>query len=759
MVSGGGQEVARFYAVLGADTSGFTAGVAQAQNTWSRFGQSMLAGVGIGAGFAAVTTAVRALSQGIQSSVGNVMSYETAFTGIRKTVDGTAADFAALDKNIRGLATTLPVGRNELANIGQAAGQLGVRGVENITKFTETIAKISRATNLTSEAAATGFARFANVMGTPIEKIDVLASGVVALGNNMATTESEILDFGSRISGAGRIAGLTEGQVFSLGAALASIGVEAEAGGTAAAQALLTFNETVAKGGKELELLALVSGMTSAQFVKAWKEDAYGAFIAFERGLGKSGDSASVVLDELGLGGVRTGRALLGLAQNTDLLTKALDKYNEGAPGANALNEEFGKFSETTANRIQTFKNNVVELADAIGGPLVGAINDALGPLTTFVQKMQEGLVTSGGWLQLLGNITAAGFDRLIPGDQSSWWNKPAPGTVTTTVDPAWQKVLDEAAAGGVRPGSTDVPMPSGANPWMFEGLGSAEGWAKFAAGAGKQGTQELQTELDKLLKSMDDGTKKMSDAERAEKALAQARENAAQHVEDVMTTRVVEAYIKGGDAAVAAVRTENESLLAEFNGMLPQFKALGLEIPATAIDMFLTIRDGAKQAAAEVVRAFDQLRYGLVSNPSESVQADFEAGAATGQVLARDAAGNQSWFPRGAVPAGYNVLLDPTTLGYAGPQPVAPVAPAPVHDQFGGIPQLAGGGIVMPRSGGTLARLAEAGKPEAVIPLDRMGGVGGEVHFHFHGAVGDQRAVKAWVQQAYEDLKSEGAI
>lgn len=36
-------------------------------------------------------------------------------------------------------------------------------------------------------------------------------------------------------------------------------------------------------------------------------------------------------------------------------------------------------------------------------------------------------------------------------------------------------------------------------------------------------------------------------------------------------------------------------------------------------------------------------------------------------------------------------------------------------------IPRLAEGGIVMPQPGGVLANLAEAGKPEAVIPLDRL--------------------------------------
>jgi hypothetical protein len=40
-------------------------------------------------------------------------------------------------------------------------------------------------------------------------------------------------------------------------------------------------------------------------------------------------------------------------------------------------------------------------------------------------------------------------------------------------------------------------------------------------------------------------------------------------------------------------------------------------------------------------------------------------------------------------------------------------------------IPRLAEGGIVMPRPGGVLANIAEAGQAEAVIPLDRLGRFG----------------------------------
>lgn len=44
-------------------------------------------------------------------------------------------------------------------------------------------------------------------------------------------------------------------------------------------------------------------------------------------------------------------------------------------------------------------------------------------------------------------------------------------------------------------------------------------------------------------------------------------------------------------------------------------------------------------------------------------------------------------------------------------------------------IPRLADGGVVMPSPGGSIVNVAEAGKPEAIIPLDRMGNMGGNTY------------------------------
>lgn len=51
--------------------------------------------------------------------------------------------------------------------------------------------------------------------------------------------------------------------------------------------------------------------------------------------------------------------------------------------------------------------------------------------------------------------------------------------------------------------------------------------------------------------------------------------------------------------------------------------------------------------------------------------------------------------------------------------------------------PKLAEGGIVMPRPGGVPVTVAEAGQPEAVIPLSKLGGFGGGTQITIQGNVG----------------------
>src|SRR5690606_35689367 len=54
------------------------------------------------------------------------IGWESAFAGVRKTVDGTDAELAAIAGGLRGMSKEITTSANDLAAIAESAGQLGI---------------------------------------------------------------------------------------------------------------------------------------------------------------------------------------------------------------------------------------------------------------------------------------------------------------------------------------------------------------------------------------------------------------------------------------------------------------------------------------------------------------------------------------------------------------------------------------------------------------------------------------------------------
>lgn len=323
-------------------------------------------------------------------SIKSAIDFESSFAGIRKTVDASEAEFKALESNIRNIAKAAPVSTTELNKIGEMAGQLGVRGTDNLTKFIDTISKMAVTTNLTSDEAATSFARIANIMQEPIQNIDRMGSTVVDLGNNFATTESEIVGFANRIAGAGKIAGLTTSDIFGIGAAMSSVGVEAEAGGTAVQKVLLSMNQAVVQGNGDLATFAKTAGVSAADFKKAWEQDAGAAFSDFVMGLGKQGDDAINTLSELGLEDQRLIRSFLSLANAGDLVSDAMSKSTTAFDENSALAAEAAKRYATTESQLVILRNNLNDVGITLGSALLPAINNLVKAAVPLIERFAD---------------------------------------------------------------------------------------------------------------------------------------------------------------------------------------------------------------------------------------------------------------------------------------------------------------------------------------------------------------------------------
>lgn len=323
--------------------------------------------------------------------------YESAFAGVKKTVDETATvSYKNLSDGIRQMAKELPASAVEIANVAEVAGQLGIKA-EDILTFSRTMIDMGESTNLSAEDAATAIAKIANILGLTSDEYKRFGSSVVDLGNNFATTERDIVEMTNRLAAGGKLAGLTAPDILGLATAMSSVGIEAEAGGTAMTQTLTAIGNAVSLTGKgaadDLNLIAKTAGMTSEEFQQAWKEKPVVALQSFIKGLKdaqEKGVNMNAILMQLGMTGIRQSNMLKSLALASDKMGDAVDRSNKAWKENTALTNEANKRYETTESQLKMFKNQVTDLAIEFGWPLLKALRDGLKAGKPWIDMLAE---------------------------------------------------------------------------------------------------------------------------------------------------------------------------------------------------------------------------------------------------------------------------------------------------------------------------------------------------------------------------------
>ena len=315
-------------------------------------------------------------------------------------MDGTPQQFAQLSTSIREMAKEMPSSAVEIAHVAEAAGQLGVP-IGAIKDFSKTMINLGVSTNLSSEEAASSIAKIGNIMQVSGKDLGTwsghFGSAVVDLGNHFATTERDIVEMTNRLAAGGKLAGLTTPEILGLATAMSSVGIEAEAGGTAMNQTLTGIGKAVAGVGKgassKLKLIAQTAGMTAEEFSQAWKQKPAEALQAFIKGLQRAhdeGKNMDGILSDLGMKGIRQGNMLKSLASASDKMSEAVNRSNLAWKENNALTNEASKRYETTESQLKIFKNKLTDIAIEFGGPLLKALNSGLDAAKPWLQTLSD---------------------------------------------------------------------------------------------------------------------------------------------------------------------------------------------------------------------------------------------------------------------------------------------------------------------------------------------------------------------------------
>lgn len=351
----------------------------RSENRWKTFGRTVALGLG-------------ALAVALGFSIREAVSWESAWAGVTKTVDGTSQQLQGLESDLLDMARRLPSSRTEIASVAEAAGQLGV-ATGDVARFTETMIALGVSTNLSADDAATGLARFMNIMGTQADQVERLGATLVDLGNKGASTEAEILQMATRMAGGGRLIGLTEANVLALSNALSSIGVQAELGSGVMTR-FFTKLYSAAKEG-DLQAWADAARISLDDFTDLMRTDTVGAIDALVGGMAKTsaeGGNLVAILDDLGLKGTLNTQVLAALVGGYDTLHKSIADGNEAWSEGTALADEAAKRYATAESQLKVFGNKVTDIARVTGAQLIPMMLGALDAAERF-----------GGWLGKVG--------------------------------------------------------------------------------------------------------------------------------------------------------------------------------------------------------------------------------------------------------------------------------------------------------------------------------------------------------------------
>ena len=308
----------------------------------------------------------------IRGNKDTVIEFDKQLTNVGKTTGLSGDELKSLGKNILDLSKSLKViGTPALLDYATVAGQLGVKGASNILNFSEALAKLQTASNISGEEGASNIARLLTLTDKGVQNVGDFADEIVRLGNNFAATENEILSNATAIAQNVSQYNFGSKDVLAFATATKAGGVEAELTGSTIGRTLGEMEKALRTGNGLAEITKL-TGLNVQELSQLIKTDSAEALRLFIKGLNDvnaSGGSVNEQLEAIGINSIRDQRVIGSLAtKGFDVLSQAI---YDASTAFGALDEEFSAAANNLENRLNKFSiawdNLVLTIEDGEG--------------------------------------------------------------------------------------------------------------------------------------------------------------------------------------------------------------------------------------------------------------------------------------------------------------------------------------------------------------------------------------------------------
>jgi len=354
-------------------------------------------------------TAITGLFMLFQKNKQTVIDFDDGLKSVSKTTGLAGKDLQSYSDDVIQLSRSLKtVESKQLLEYSAVAGQLGVKGRQDLLNFSDALAKLETASDIKGEEGATKIARLLTLTDGGVQNVKEFGDEIVNLGNNFAATESEILGNAEAIAQNVGLYKIGRKDVLAYATATKAVGLEAEVVGSTFARTLGQFEKMTRSGKGVADLLKIIGG-NQAELEKRFKTDASGVFMDYIAGLNKinqAGGSVNEALERTGIIAVRDQRVIASLASTGyDTLTNAM---NTAKNAHGAMQAEFETGAGKLVNqskRIGIAWDNVV-LSIENGTGAIGKFSVAtIGFFADIIESVNK-VVSSKGWVELFTRHT-----------------------------------------------------------------------------------------------------------------------------------------------------------------------------------------------------------------------------------------------------------------------------------------------------------------------------------------------------------------
>lgn len=312
------------------------------------------------------------------------IEFESTMADVAKVVDGLRDQNGAFTKSyyemsdaLLNMSKSIPMTADALGQIMASAGQAGIAS-EDLTKFTETAAKMGVAFDTTAEQAGEWMATWRTALNLSQTQVTALGDQLNYLGNTTSENALKLSEVVTRVGALGQTAGLSAGEVAALAASMP--GVTAEISATGIKSMMIAMTAGASATSKQATVLQQL-GFTASDMANRMQTDAKGAIIDL-LGAIKQLPAAEQTAALSQYFGKESVSSIAPLLKNLGYLQQQFAKVGDAAAYSGSMEAEYAVRADTTANKLQLMQNKLAVLQVQIGNKILPYVNDALDDLS-----------------------------------------------------------------------------------------------------------------------------------------------------------------------------------------------------------------------------------------------------------------------------------------------------------------------------------------------------------------------------------------